>query len=87
MFQEKTKLQRQCETLQENVSDLKSTLASTSSDKERFFQEKLDLHQKLQNITLDKEIAVKEKLGLEDQVTNSLSWEYPISDAVVFLLR
>ena len=53
------------------MADLKSTLAATSADKERFFQEKLDLHQKLQTSALDKEVVHKEKLGLEDQVTTS----------------
>ena len=53
------------------MADLKSTLAATSADKERFFQEKLDLHQKLQTSALDKEVVHKEKLALEDQVTTS----------------
>ena len=61
-------MQRQLDTFQESVADLKATLATTSADKERFFQEKLDLHQKMQNLSLDKDTAVKEKMAIEEQV-------------------
>ena len=56
------------ETLQETLSDVKATLTKTLSDKERYFQEKLDLHQKLQSAILEREVAVAEKQAYEDQV-------------------
>ena len=56
------------DTLQETLSDLKTSFAKTSSDKERYFQEKLDLHHKLQSASLEREVAVKEKQAYEDQV-------------------
>ena len=69
--QERSRLERQLQTFQSTVSDLKATLATASADKERYFQEKLDLHQKLQNMTLEREVAQKEKMALEDQVQNA----------------
>ena len=54
-LQEKHRMLRQLESFQDAMADMKATLASTSADKERFFQEKLDLHQQLQNAKYEKE--------------------------------
>ena len=53
---------RQLESFQDAMADMKATLASTSADKERFFQEKLDLHQQVQNVFFEKESL--QKVGL-----------------------
>lgn len=52
-------LQRQMDSFYDSVADLKANLASITSDKERYFQEKLDLHQKLQNTILERETVSK----------------------------
>ena len=66
--QEKHRLNRQADAMQDVIADLQATLASTAADKERFFQEKLDLNQKAQNLTHDKECLKKEKGFLMEQV-------------------
>ena len=54
-MQEKQQLNRQLDVLQDTITDLKSTLAVTVADKERFFQEKLELANQLQKNSFEKE--------------------------------
>jgi hypothetical protein len=52
------------EGFQESLADLKSRLASAMSEKDRYFQEKLDLNQKVQQLLLEKETLLKVSINL-----------------------
>lgn len=45
------------------LADLQASLASATSDKERYFQEKMDLHQRIQQLSHERDslLKVKEK--------------------------
>lgn len=47
------------ESYQDTLADLKSRLAAAIADKDRLFQDRLDLNQKLQHLTLEKEQLLK----------------------------
>ena len=55
MFQEKQKIARQLETSQEKASELKSKASAASIEKDRLFQEKMDLNNKYQQLLVNKE--------------------------------
>lgn len=67
--EDKSRAARQVEGYQDTISDIKSRLAATSADRDRLFQEKLEMNGKLQQMVLDKEQLMKAKLNLEDQLT------------------
>ena len=54
-LQEKTRFMLKQSEHEDIISDLKSSMASLSADRERFFQEKLDLTQKIQTLIHDLE--------------------------------
>ncbi|XP_069758341.1 early endosome antigen 1-like [Narcine bancroftii] len=58
------------ERLEESVTNLKTKLEDVTSDKDRFFQEKLDLHKCVQHLTLELERALRGREGLDDQVAD-----------------
>ncbi|XP_046562645.1 LOW QUALITY PROTEIN: myosin-11-like [Haliotis rubra] len=68
--QDKHNASKQIENYQDTVADLKARLATVSADKDRLFQEKLDLNHKVQQLVLDKEQLIKVKLSLEEQITD-----------------
>ncbi|KAI8478224.1 hypothetical protein Bbelb_440450 [Branchiostoma belcheri] len=55
--------------LEDVLADAKSKLASVTAEKDRLFQEKIDLHQKVQKMTVDKEQLMKAKHSVEEQCT------------------
>ncbi|RUS90043.1 hypothetical protein EGW08_002230, partial [Elysia chlorotica] len=67
--EDKSRAARQVEGYQDTINDIKSRLAATSADRDRLFQEKLEMNGKLQQMVLDKEQLMKAKLNLEDQLT------------------
>ncbi|KAK2164872.1 hypothetical protein LSH36_58g20008, partial [Paralvinella palmiformis] len=66
---EKQQLHRQLNVLQETIADLKSTLAVTIADKERFFQQKMEFSNQLQKSSFEKESWEKLRCSLEEQVS------------------
>ncbi|XP_048259313.1 GRIP and coiled-coil domain-containing protein 2-like isoform X3 [Haliotis rufescens] len=69
--QDKHNASKQIENYQDRVADLKARLATVAADKDRLFQEKLDLNHKVQQLVLDKEQLIKVKLSLEEQITDA----------------
>ncbi|KAL8616689.1 hypothetical protein ACOMHN_031671 [Nucella lapillus] len=64
----KNRASKQAEGYQDTLTDLKSRLAGALADKDRLFQERLDLHNKLQKMILEKEQLLKAQMVLEEQV-------------------
>ncbi|XP_078285837.1 uncharacterized protein LOC144610803 isoform X3 [Rhinoraja longicauda] len=58
------------ERLEESVTNLKTKLEDVAADKDRFFQEKLDLHKCVQHLTLELERALRGREGFDDQVSD-----------------
>ena len=58
-MQEKQKLGKDVGKLRSSLVDVKSNLASTSAEKERFFQEKLELHQRTNSLSCDRDSLLK----------------------------
>ena len=58
-MQEKQKLGKDVGKLRSSLVDVKSNLASTSAEKERFFQEKLELHQRINSLSCDRDSLLK----------------------------
>ncbi|KAK7463956.1 hypothetical protein BaRGS_00038038, partial [Batillaria attramentaria] len=67
--EDKHRASRQVEGYQDTLADLKSRLAAATADKDRLFQERLDLNQKVQQLILEKEQLLKSQMVLEEQVT------------------
>lgn len=59
LLQENVQLKSHLADSEESLADVKSKLVSVNSDKERYFQEKLDLHQRVQQLSHDKEHLYK----------------------------
>ncbi len=60
-------MQQEVEHLRAKLNELKSSLASTSADKERLFQEKLELHQRINGLTNDRDAFLKVHLRCKIQ--------------------
>ncbi|XP_055518921.1 myosin-1B-like isoform X2 [Leucoraja erinacea] len=58
------------ERLEESVTNLKTKLEDVAADKDRFLQEKVDLHKCVQHLTLELERALRGREGFDDQVSN-----------------
>ena len=58
-MQDKHRTSRQMEGYQDTLADLKSRLAAAVADKDRLFQERLDLNHKVQQLILEKEQLLK----------------------------
>ncbi|XP_055891681.1 paramyosin-like isoform X3 [Biomphalaria glabrata] len=78
--EDKVQVAKQVEGYKDMISDLKSRLATTSTDRDRLFQEKLEMNSKIQQMVLDKEQLMRAKLNLEDQVNNP----YPYNSSLKF---
>lgn len=61
--QEKSRVDQEVGRLRAALADLQASLASATSDKERYFQEKMDLHQRIQQLSHERDslLKVKEK--------------------------
>ncbi|XP_072881564.1 uncharacterized protein [Hemitrygon akajei] len=58
------------ERLEESVTNLKTKLEDVVADKDRFFQEKLELHKCVQHLTLELERALRGREGFDDQLAD-----------------
>ncbi|XP_041034159.1 sodium channel and clathrin linker 1 [Carcharodon carcharias] len=68
--QERDVLSSKSVRLEETVTNLRTQLASAAANKDRFLQEKLDLHQQVQHLTLELERALRGREGFDDQVAD-----------------
>ncbi|GFO24555.1 laminin subunit alpha-3, partial [Plakobranchus ocellatus] len=85
--EDKTRAARQVEGYQDTISDIKARLAATSADRDRLFQEKLEMNGKIQQMVLDKEQLMKAKLNLEDQLNEQASKSPGVSSKAMDVRR
>ncbi|KAK3602752.1 hypothetical protein CHS0354_027751 [Potamilus streckersoni] len=68
LTEEKRRFAKQLESKQEGVEEMKSRLSVLTTERDRLFQEKMDLNNKLQQMSVDKEQVEKSKMALEEQL-------------------
>ncbi|KAJ8304661.1 hypothetical protein KUTeg_018244 [Tegillarca granosa] len=66
--EEKQSVSRQLEGAQNKLADLKTKASSASTEKDKLFQEKLDLNNKFQQLLINKEQLERAKCELEEQL-------------------
>ncbi|XP_076443559.1 uncharacterized protein LOC143282022 isoform X3 [Babylonia areolata] len=66
----KSRASKQVEGYQDTLADLKSRLSAAVADKDRLFQERLDLNNKVQKMILEKEQLLKAQMILEEQIVD-----------------
>uniref|UniRef100_A0A2C9LXG2 Uncharacterized protein n=1 Tax=Biomphalaria glabrata TaxID=6526 RepID=A0A2C9LXG2_BIOGL len=73
--EDKVQVAKQVEGYKDMISDLKSRLATTSTDRDRLFQEKLEMNSKIQQMVLDKEQLMRVDLDKEQLMRVDLDKE------------
>ncbi|KAL3866533.1 hypothetical protein ACJMK2_043826 [Sinanodonta woodiana] len=68
LTEEKRRFAKQLESKLEGVEEMKSRLSVLTTERDRLFQEKMDLNSKLQQMSVDKEQVEKSKMALEEQL-------------------
>ncbi|XP_059155413.1 myosin-11-like isoform X2 [Physella acuta] len=66
--EDKVQAAKQVESYKDMLTDLKARLSATSADRDRLFQEKLEMSSRIQQMVLEKEQLMRAKLSLEDQI-------------------